>query len=199
MPAATFAALPESLIDSSIGPVPQGWAVRRLDSVLTLHYGKSLPKTMRGTGEVPVYGSGGINGTHSEALVNGPGIIVGRKGSVGTLYWEDEGFYPIDTTYYVEPAAELGLHYLFELLRTLGLEDMNTDAAVPGLNRENVYRLEVLVPTAAVADSFEAHSLTLRDMLSHLAAESSKLAALRDYLLPRLLSGRVRVSHFRLR
>ena len=193
MPPETFAALPTRLEDSELGPVPLGWEVRRLQNVLTLHYGKALNKSQREPGHVPVYGSGGVNGTHSKALVRGPGIIVGRKGSVGTLYWEDQGFFPIDTTFYVEPAVELGLHYLFELLNTLGLETMNTDAAVPGLNRDNAYRLEVVVPSTVLSQCFDQYAKSLRDLISHTSAESAKLATLRDYLLPRLLSGRVRV------
>ncbi len=115
---------------------------------------------------------------------------------MGTLYWEDQGFFPIDTTFYVEPAAELGLHYLFELLNTLGLETMNTDAAVPGLNRDNAYRLEVVVPPTVVSQCFDQYVKSLRDLISHTSAESAKLATLRDYLLPRLLSGRVRAGEF---
>jgi type I restriction enzyme, S subunit len=193
MPAATFASLPAHFVDSELGPVPEGWRVRRLEDVLRLHYGKALNKTNRQPGEIPVYGSGGITGTHNVALVSAPGIIVGRKGSVGTLYWENQGFFPIDTTFYVEPVAGLGLHYLFELLQTLGLETMNTDAAVPGLNRENAYRLEVVVPPSDVSHRFDEYAKSLRDFVSQAARESAKLAALRDYLLPRLLSGRVRV------
>ena len=194
MPPKTFAALPTRFTDSPLGPVPQGWEVGRLQDVLTLHYGKALNKSQREPGHVPVYGSGGVTGTHNKALVPGPGIIVGRKGSVGTLYWEDQGFFPIDTTFYVEPAGALGLHYLFELLGTLGLENMNTDAAVPGLNRDNAYRLEVVLPSTAHSRCFEQYTKSLRDLISHTAAESAKLAALRDYLLPRLLNGRVRVE-----
>ena len=193
MPPETFATLPTRFTNSDLGPVPQGWEVCRLQDVLTLHYGKALNKSQREPGRVPVYGSGGVNGTHSKALVPGPGIIVGRKGSVGTLYWEDQGFFPIDTTFYVEPAAQLGLHYLFELLNTLGLETMNTDAAVPGLNRDNAYRLEVVVPSTVLSQCFEQYAKSLRDLISHTAAESAKLATLRDYLLPRLLNGQLRV------
>lgn len=194
MPAAAFASLPNRFVDSELGPAPQGWEVRRLQDVMTLHYGKALNKTKRQPGQVPVYGSGGVNGTHNESLVAGPGVIVGRKGSVGTLYWENQDFFPIDTTFYVEPVAELGLHYLFEQLQTLGLETMNTDAAVPGLNRDNAYRLEVVVPSSDVSRYFNQYAKSLRDLISHATAESAKLAALRDYLLPRLLSGRVRVN-----
>ncbi len=194
MPPEAFAALPTNFTGSPLGPVPRGWELRRLQDVLTLHYGKSLNKTQRVPGTVPVYGSGGVNGMHSESLVPGPGIIVGRKGSVGTLYWEDQAFFPIDTTFYVEPTADLRLHYLFELLHTLGLETMNTDAAVPGLNRDNAYRLDIAVPPSALAGCFEEQAESLRDLVSHLAAECRKLAELRDYLLPKLLSGDVRIG-----
>lgn len=91
---------------------------------------------------MPVYGSGGITGFHNGHLVDGPGIIIGRKGTVGSLYWEDQPFYPIDTVFYVMPKMQLT--YCYYVLQTLGLERMNTDAAVPGLNRNNVYWLSVV-------------------------------------------------------
>ena len=50
-----------------------------------------------------VKGSGGVDGTHISSLVDGPGIIVGRKGTVGSIYWESNNFFPIDTVFYVKP------------------------------------------------------------------------------------------------
>ncbi len=75
--------------------------MQRVEDILELAYGKSLTSTDRKEGHVPVYGSGGITGYHNEALVDGPSIIVGRKGTVGSLYWEDRPFFPIDTVFYV--------------------------------------------------------------------------------------------------
>jgi len=110
--------------------------IHKLDDIIELKYGKSLPKRKRIPGEIPVYGSGGIVGTHCEALVKGPGIIVGRKGSIGTVYYEERDFFPIDTVFYVAPKHEdLDLYYFSVLLEVLELSKLNSDSAVPGLNR----------------------------------------------------------------
>jgi type I restriction enzyme S subunit len=80
-----------------VNGVPEGWERKQLGDVLTLNYGKALKESDRIEGPVPVYGSSGVVGTHSEALVKGPGIIVGRKGNVGSVYWAESDFWPITT------------------------------------------------------------------------------------------------------
>ncbi len=143
--------------------IPEGWQLNRLSNLAILHYGKALKKTERIEGPYPVYGSGGITGSHNNYLVEGPSIIVGRKGSIGTLYWEDGKFHPIDTVYFVEGKDEIPLTYLYYLMKTLNLSGMNTDAAVPGLNRDNVYRLEVLQPDKFILSLFDKHMSAIRN------------------------------------
>jgi type I restriction enzyme S subunit len=99
------------LVDSSLGPIPVGWEVGKLEQYVELAYGKALKADGREEGPFPVYGSSGVVGFHSSSLVDGPGIIVGRKGNVGSLHWSDDSFYPIDTVYYVR--SELPLHYVY--------------------------------------------------------------------------------------
>ena len=118
-------------------------------------------------------------------MVKGPGIIVGRKGNVGSVFWCDEDFFVIDTAYFV--ASELPLRFLFYVLPTLNF--INSDAAVPGLSRNQAYTLEVLVPPATLlkkfcdlADTFEQQALTLQRQIQNLRRT-------RDLLLPWLLSG----------
>jgi type I restriction enzyme S subunit len=124
-----------------------------LEDCVILNYGKGLPERNREIGDVPVYGSSGIVGFHKEALVQGPGIIVGRKGTIGSVYWESHDFFPIDTTYYVSLKLEqTKLKFMYYLLRSLPLSKLNTDAAVPGLNRNNAYRLEIELPSSEVQD-----------------------------------------------
>ncbi len=171
---------------------PEGWEVRRVDQLMELAYGKALKANDRQPGVVPVYGSGGITGSHSEALVQGPSVIVGRKGTVGSLYWEDRSFFPIDTVFYVRPFVPLT--FCFYALEQMGLDHMNTDAAVPGLNRNNVYRLEVAWPEAALVDVFDAVVSAMRAKIKQNTLESRTLAQTRDLLLPRLLSGELRVA-----
>lgn len=172
---------------------PDGWEMRRVDQLLELAYGKALKATDRQPGNVPVYGSGGITGSHSEALVAGPSVIVGRKGTVGSLYWEDQSFFPIDTVFYVRPFVPLT--FCFYALEQMRLDHMNTDAAVPGLNRTNVYRLEVAWPGSPLVDAFDAIVSAMRAKITQNDDESRTLARTRDLLLPRLMSGELRVAN----
>ncbi|MCI0507045.1 MAG: restriction endonuclease subunit S [Gammaproteobacteria bacterium] len=183
---ATAALFPDELMESELGVIPKGWEQKRIDDIMELAYGKALKSTDRLHGAVPVYGSGGVTGSHNKSLVDGPGIIVGRKGTVGSLYWEDRAFFPIDTVFYVR--TNTPLTFCFYLLQTLGLDRMNTDAAVPGLNRDNVYRLPVVF-NAEVAAAFDRIIEHLRNLMRTNAQQSQFLASLRDVLLPKLLSG----------
>ena len=111
-----------------------------LGDMIELVYGKGLPQRSRILGEYPVFGSNGQVDTHNEALVQGPGIIVGRKGSVGEVIWTDKDFWPIDTTYYVKlKNPEDDLRYWYYQLKTLGLNKLNSHSAIPGLNRDVAY------------------------------------------------------------
>jgi len=189
--AATAALFPHAMEESKLGQIPKRWDVRRVGDLIELAYGKALKSTDRKQGSVPVYGSGGITGYHNEALVPHGAIIVGRKGTVGSLYWEDGPFFPIDTTFYIKPKAVPRTYCLYAM-RTLGLDKMNTDAAVPGLNRENVYRLELVVPPTLVLDAFDRMVDQMRRTMRANEITSQALAELRDTLLPKLLSGELR-------
>jgi type I restriction enzyme S subunit len=182
---------PDSFEESELGLVPKGWRVARIDEFMELAYGKALKATDRIAGEVPVYGSGGITGFHNESLTTGPSIIIGRKGTVGSLYWEDQAFFAIDTVFYVRTANPMT--YCYYLLQTLGLTEMNTDAAVPGLNRGNVYRLTVPFPGAEILRAFDVIVGVIRERIFSNSQHAQTLSTLRDTLLPRLISGQLRL------
>ncbi|CDT99440.1 putative restriction modification system DNA specificity subunit [Vibrio diabolicus] len=109
-------------------------------------YGKGLPKTKRQAGEHPVYGSNGCVDFHNDFYINGPGIIIGRKGSVGAVHLSTQPFWPIDTAFYVTKGTLGELRFTYYLLKSLGLEKMNSDSAVPGLNRDNAHALPIRIP-----------------------------------------------------
>ncbi|KGK20814.1 hypothetical protein BOO29_06840 [Vibrio navarrensis] len=189
--AQTAALFPAAMQDSELGEIPVGWEVKQLKDILELAYGKALKKTDRVDGDVPVYGSGGLTGYHNQSLVEGPGIIVGRKGTVGSVYWEPKAFYPIDTVFYVKPRAGYSLKYCHLVLQNLGLKDMNTDAVVPGLNRDNAYRLDVITPTKDVMNLFKEIMQSLQSNVDANNVQSVSFESLRDTLLPKLLSGEI--------
>ena len=124
------------------------WQTTNLGSIVRFSYGKGLPEEKRKDGVVPVYGSSGVVDCHEKALVSGPGIIVGRKGNVGSVYFEKNDFYPIDTVYYINDVQEsVSLKFLYYLLKNLPLDKLNSDAAVPGLNRERALKIKILRPS----------------------------------------------------
>lgn len=174
--------------------IPEGWAAETLEHVLTLKYGKALKRDIQVPGDYPVYGSGGIYGTHNVPLVKGPGIIVGRKGSVGELYWSNVSFYPTDTSYYVEPKAGVDLNYAYFLLKRLPLKSMNSDSAVPGLSRSAANRLPVTLPDKTVIANFGKFMAPLRANIANNEQQTQELTKLRDWLLPMLMNGQVTVA-----
>lgn len=165
-----------------------------LSHYLALRYGKSLPSTQRRSGEVPVVGSGGPSGMHDESLVEGPGIVVGRKGSIGTVWWCDRDFWPIDTAFFVEPLGGTGLRFAYSLLRWVQLGEHNGDSAVPGLNRDVALAQPVPRVAAELAEDFEALATPIMNLSQGLREETARLAATRDALLPELMSGRLTVG-----
>jgi len=189
MDADTAALFPSSFGDDGL---PAGWGIKKLEDVMELAYGKALKASNRVEGQVPVYGSGGITGSHNEALVDGPSVIIGRKGTVGSLFWEDRPFFPIDTSFYLKP--KIDLTFCYYLLQTLKLDNMNTDAAVPGLNRNNVYRLEFTMPSQNCLSEFQKVVGLMRRKIRSNSDETQTLAELRDTLLPKLMSGEIRVA-----
>ncbi|MCP1715467.1 type I restriction enzyme S subunit [Methanocalculus alkaliphilus] len=122
------------------------WTKKTLGEVVRFNYGKSLPAKKRIFGDVPVYGSNGIVGYHKTAIVNGPGIIVGRKGSVGAVHISRQPFCPIDTTYFIiRQGLDHDLNFLYYLLLSLDLSRLVSDL-VPGLNRDLAYLQEIYIP-----------------------------------------------------
>lgn len=173
---------------STVSPV-------ELRAVADLAYGKALPVASRSSGNVLVYGSGGVVGSHDTALVDEPGIVVGRKGTVGALYWAAGPHFPIDTTYYVVPKQGVSPYVLFFALRKARLKDLNSDSAVPGLNREEAYGQYVSVPAGSDSEQLADQLKRQFALAASIRDESQRLAETRDRLLPLLMSGKVTVKN----
>jgi len=127
-----------------------GWRMTSVGEFCPFIYGKGLPKTKRSSGKYGVYSSAGLIGSHSEPYTETAGIVIGRKGTVGSVHLSKEPFWPIDTAFFVlDEPQKRDLLFTFYRLSTLGLSDMNSDSAVPGLNRENAHAIEFLAPPLA--------------------------------------------------
>lgn len=179
-----------SFKETELGRVPGGWQLGLLEDFIQLAYGKALKKEDRLPGAYPVFGSSGEVGTHNKYMVEGPGIIVGRKGNVGSVFWTEQNFYPIDTVYYVK--TELPLEYVFFNLQRQRF--LSNDAAVPGLNRNQAYSLPFLKPEDQLLKQFTDQCQPLYSLIRKLNRKNMNLRAQRDLLLPKLVSGEIDVS-----
>ena len=172
-----------------IDGVPEGWEISTLGNNIVLNYGKSLKADDRIEGSYPVYGSSGIVGTHEKSFARGPGIIVGRKGNVGSVFWSSKDFHPIDTVYYID--TESSDYYLYNALQHM--QFVSSDAAVPGLNRNYAYSRPYLLPPETIRAHFKNIVAPIYGQIFKLDNCNEKLKQARDLLLPRLMNGEIAV------
>ncbi|MCL4441611.1 MAG: restriction endonuclease subunit S [Firmicutes bacterium] len=169
--------------------VPEGWERLLLGELMTLQRGFDLPNSKRKNGEVPVIASTGLNGFHSEAKVNGPGVVTGRSGSLGTVMLVQDDFWPLNTTLWVKEFKRGTPVFAYFLLSGMKLEQFNGGAAVPTLNRNDVHRIEILCPAERLIDGFSDYVVPLLEQVEKLKRQNSILIKARDLLLPRLMNG----------
>lgn len=123
------------------------WPRAQVRYVTQFLYGDSLSADARVPGDVQVFGSNGVVGTHAKPNTSGPVIVIGRKGSFGKVNFSHEPVFAIDTTYFIDATAtSQDLRWLAYALSTLGLDQLSQDVGVPGLSRESAYREKVPLP-----------------------------------------------------
>lgn len=158
------------------------WKDTKLGDELELLYGKGLKESERIEGIYPVYGSNGIVGYHNEYLVRAPGIIIGRKGSVGEIKFSHKDFFPIDTTYYVSLKNDNDIKFFYYFLLTLQLNEMNSHSAVPGLNRNDVYSIDIKTPPLPEQKAIAGVLSSLDDKIDLLHRQNKTLEAMAETL-----------------
>ena len=126
-----------------VGP---GWDDVELGDIVTLHRGYDLPSSQRRDGSIPVVSSSGITGFHSEAKVCPPGVVTGRYGTLGRVFFIDEPFWPLNTTLYVSDFHGNDERFVNYLLQCQNLGARDGASAVPGVNRNVLHRLSVMRP-----------------------------------------------------
>jgi type I restriction enzyme, S subunit len=193
MDEATAALFPDSLEETELGLVPKGWRVGRLDDLLVLQRGFDLPSQDRVPGQYPIIAASGPSGTHQEAMVRGPGVVTGRSGVLGKVFLELEDFWPLNTTLWVKDFKAVTPSFAYELLRMLDFKSYNAGSAVPTLNRNHIHGLPYVVPDRRCVERYESLALPIHQRCNENEKLVQTLSTLRDTLLPRLISGQLRL------
>ena len=194
MDAETAALFPAGFDESALGHIPLGWQLGRFGDLCNLKRGHDLPSSTRKVGLIPVISSSGISGMHSETSVRGPGVVTGRYGTIGKVFFVETDYWPLNTTLYVEDFKKNPPRFIFHALGEVNFSNYTDKAAVPGVNRNHLHEEPTVISSMEVRQAF-AHIVELL-WTKHAAncAQSRTLATLRDTLLPKLLSGELSVA-----
>lgn len=122
------------------------WKSGELGNFVTLKRGFDLPQQKRRDGQVPIFSSSGVTGTHSDAMIKAPGVITGRYGTIGEVFFASEDFWPLNTTLFVDDFHGNDEKFIYYFLKTLEWSKFTSASAVPGINRNTVHKEIVCLP-----------------------------------------------------
>ena len=127
-----------------------GWKHCVLGDLVELKRGYDLPHQSREDGPFPIVSSSGITGFHSEPKVRGPGVVTGRYGTLGEVFYIEKDFWPLNTSLYVRDFKGNNSRFVAYLLKSLDLGRSNAAGAVPGVNRNHLHSLEIVAPSIEI-------------------------------------------------
>ena len=189
-----FDGVPDTdLVESELGPIPKGWAVRPLVQLASVSGGKQLPRERYvPDGSVTVFGANGPMGRTAATTHDGFVISFGRVGAnCGSLYWSLRGAWINNNASAITPNASS--LFLLQALLNIDFAAYRTGSAQPFIPQSALERIPILTPSMSCVPQFESIARELRERQLTLDQESQTLSELRDTLLPKLISGELRV------
>src|SRR5262249_89411 len=182
-----------------LGPIPQSWKIGRLDTFCILQRGFDITKKEQVEGDVPVVSSGGIASYHNMAKIKGPGVVVGRKGTLGKVHYVEVDYWPHDTTLWVKDFKGNDPQFTAYFLETLKFERYDSGASNPTLNRNTVHGELVAYPDDLEEQKEIGKALrTVEEKWQFHRRKEAALSALFRTLLHELMTAKIRVHDLNL-
>ena len=172
--------------------IPEGWTYKKVTDLLDIRYGKD--HKMLEDGDYPCYGSGGVMRRVNKYLHEGESVLIPRKGSLNNIMIANGAFWTIDTMFYTIPKMRNVAKYAYYMLSSIDMESLNAGAALPSMTTNILSNMDILLPSQNVLEKFESYLSPMFSGIDALTKENQTLAATRDRLLPRLLSGELKVK-----
>jgi type I restriction enzyme S subunit len=177
-----------------IGEMPVSWEVVRLGDVITLQRGFDLPAQDRKPGPFPVVSSSGVFASHAEAKIAGPGVVTGRYGTIGEVFYVESAFWPLNTTLFVKEFKGNDPLFVSYFLQTINLHLLNDKTSVPGINRNAAHAIPVGLPSVVEQRDIAEVLRACDTKIAALERENALLDELFRGLLEELMTGRVSVA-----
>ena len=168
------------------------WKEGKLSDFVFVKYGKDHKKLMGG--KIPVFGSGGLMRYAEKSLYDKESVLIPRKGTLSNVMYQDEPFWTVDTMFYTEMKVPNTAKFVYHFLREQDLASMNVGSAVPSMTTEILNNMPLDIPPKEVFKKFEGAVVPLYAKIKSNHIQIRTLTALRDTLLPKLMSGEVRVE-----
>jgi type I restriction enzyme S subunit len=178
---------------------PQTWQDTTFGKFCMLKRGYDLPDKRVVPGNYPVVASTSIKTYHNEFKVRPPVITTGRSGSLGTVLMVNCNAWPLNTALYVKNFFGNSPYLVFYTLKNMGLENFNSGAGVPTLNRNHINGIKIAVPDKDLQERFDSAIAPFHKKMEQLTKANALLARARDTLLPRLISGKLSVENLDIR
>ncbi|OAI24523.1 hypothetical protein A1355_20480 [Methylomonas koyamae] len=192
----TLEAMAETLFRQwFIEEAQEDWEEGKVEDLFVLQRGYDLPIQNRVDGKYPIFAASGFSGGHAEYKVTAPGVTTGRSGLIGKVYFIQDDFWPLNTSLYIKEFKKGTPLFSYFFLKTMDLESFNAGSAVPTLNRNHVHESSISIPPDKLIKEFEFHMMPNFKKLRANEIQIRTLEKLRDNLLPKLMSGEVRVSY----
>ena len=179
-------------VESELGIIPEGWRVGTLSDLLDIKYGKD--HKILNDGNIPVYGSGGIMRLTDGILYNGESVLIPRKGTLNNVLYVNWPFWTVDTMFYSIEKVPNVAKYCHLLLSKLNLVSMNSGSAVPSMTTDILNKIQVIIANKDVFNSFNERISPFYLKTKNNLDENKRLSEIRDSLLPKLMSGKLKVN-----
>lgn len=172
------------------------WTTGHLSDLVVVRYGKDHKKLADGL--IPVYGSGGLMRRVERALYDKESVLIPRKGSLNNVMYINEPFWSVDTMFYTEMLVPNVAKFVYHFVSSKDLASMNAGSAVPSMTTDILNAMELQIPDEMALADFESVVAPMYRAIQENRVQSEKLAAMRDSLLPRLMSGKMDVSNVKI-
>lgn len=160
----------------------KGWQECKLGEQITLKRGYDLPSRLRQDGNIPIYSSSGITGFHNEKMCDGPGIITGRYGTIGKIFYSKTPYWPLNTTLYVQNLKGNDGAFVYYFLQQLDWEKYSDKSAVPGVNRNDVHQEDVIFPLLKEQKAIASVLSSIDDKIDLLHRQNKTIEAMAETL-----------------
>lgn len=173
--------------------------LRRFEDLCILQRGFDLPESAMQLGDVPVVASTSIKGFHNVARVEPPVVTTGRSGSLGTVLLTNRPAWPLNTTLYAKSFKGNSPYFVYFTLKNLHLENFNAGAGVPTLNRNHLSSIRIPIPARRAQERFDEAVVPMIKLADTLRNTNDRLLTQRGAILPRLMSGKLKVDQLDIR